>query len=152
MKELDSLYKNGLIDTFYDEETIKSGMPSEQSKDCFIALTEKGGACWESRFEPAWESYLSIEEKYNENGELNIRVGCSSEDLIEKILLPILKERHFEISLMRPWSATYWKLLDIGYVASLRVPDNTFDDKYFVQHLGVWRRNWDFSSNDLKLK
>ncbi len=85
-------------------------------------LTEKGGACWESRRKPDWSRYYYDSFGVGDDGENELTICANDPAVIHEYLsiqhyiwgVSIVKDS-CKWSILRPWRATNWKYLPIGY-------------------------------------
>ncbi len=101
-------------------EQVAAALRGEAS--LYYGLTLKGGALWEDLSKPQWDLYI-VESR---DGEGTVEIASANRDLVEECL-SLEIDRGYQVdtktakwSTQIPWQATYWKLLDKGYVVSLR--------------------------------
>jgi hypothetical protein len=93
-------------------------------------LTPAGGAAWEAFAAPDWNRFItaSSDVEEDERGFLTWEVVAASPDWLRRYLDAVRTESRIdEASIVRdevrPWEATYWKTLDVGYRVQLKVAD-----------------------------
>jgi hypothetical protein len=95
----------------------------------YYCLTAKGGATWEAFAAPNWNRFIddsATTVSFDLEGGWIEEVICADRELLERYFhsLKRLKDGVVESSIvwdeMRPWQATYWKELPVGYRVRLR--------------------------------
>lgn len=96
----------------------------------YYQLTKKGAVMWETFAAPEWN--LFIDESYGWDEEMQQdNIGClisTNQELLAKYFkhsnlngYPVKRE-HSKWDILRPWQATYWKTLPIGYRVRFEYP------------------------------
>src|SRR5687768_13425094 len=135
IQTLNNLFSMGLIEALNDDndngfilniEQIESALNEKQvkiTKRTYFGLTAKGGKYWESFAVPDWNLFLENNSTTLENNEnLLGEILCADKKMVEDVLGG--KQNYLNIKVipesiiwdeLRPWQATYWKQLPVGY-------------------------------------
>jgi hypothetical protein len=110
------------IETALDELRLENPLTQ-------YGLTAEGGRIWESFAQPNWDAYLEVFSNYRPNGRRERGVATSATLWrVEKFLKNAHYMGHFfdpervRLRVLRPWQATYWKILPEGHRAVYRYP------------------------------
>lgn len=133
-------------------EQIEAILDEPQFPDCtYYSLTSHGGAQWEAFAAPNWNRYIDAfysipEDQEAERGEL----VCADKELAERYLQGI---HHSGIHIdpttvtweqLKPWQATYWKELPLGYRArfTCRSGDMLGWDSMPLSYYWIYKNRW----------
>lgn len=119
-------------------------------EDCFVGLTQRGGAVWEKAVNPDWQQFHVFRDG-EEEGCVVLEAG--TEEYLSRLFTmyeeycPPIKAPGDPIHL-RPWQATYWKTLPVGFRLTYQGIELTPDE--ITQELKTrltvvrsgWRRQW----------
>lgn len=95
----------------------------EKRKKLLYGLTKRGGEVWEALSNPNWDLFARREEgPYPETGPYQtVEIASANREFLEAHWNRHLQDFQRAISgseqwqVFRPWKATYWKELEVGY-------------------------------------
>ncbi len=94
-------------------------------KTTYYGLTAKGGRQWEAFAAPDWDMYFDDSVTFKRGSPAAFQVIAAREPVAEKyweLLLqaePGIDAKAVTRKRLRPWHATYWKKLPVGYKISI---------------------------------
>lgn len=107
----------------------------------FYHLTQEGGAAWESFARPEWDRYITHDGESHEDSTIG-EVIASSGRVLKRYMASLERETPIDTEStaydeLRPWQATYWKILPTGFRCRYRsqrvepTPPGTLPSLYF---------------------
>jgi hypothetical protein len=118
--------------------------------ETYYGLTPEGGRQWEAFAVPRWDLYIERYERWSRSGRWAIGVivspdRCQAERLLDgaRYMGHIVDRDYVHRRQLRPWQATYWKQLQVGYLVTYRfeqVECNWEDSPYWFMLLAENRR------------
>lgn len=140
------------IESALDETVVTA---ADTMRITLYGLTPEGGAQWEAFAAPDWDAY--IEEGYIMQDIPDEYIGeliCANKNWLEYRLESVrfrdydydIVEEPIQWDYVKPWQATYWKVLDGGYRVRFRCRDKSEEifrpppsREYFQKVWCAWR-------------
>lgn len=162
---LNRLFADGLIEAStrdddelrftLDEQQIETALDERQTPDqreTYYGLTAKGGAYWEAFAAPNWMKFIDAGYGMDEQEETFGEIICADRDLLERYVQGlhyadvIIDPTTLAWGELRPWQATYWKQLPVGYKAMFQYWQHETEDwslkKMPLSYYWLYENRW----------
>ncbi len=96
---------------------------SDLDRGLFVMLTGRGGELWESIFQPdCSKAYIDCYDMLDEGTEV-VTIQCGSRSMLTDMMPAALSDGNLlsvsNMTSFRPWYATYWKPIRVGYMVEM---------------------------------
>lgn len=112
-------------------EQIEAALDERQNKkEHYYRLTVKGGEYWEAFASPNWDYYINGGYELPEDNAIwHGELICATKKHLETYFLSLsthdyeVNEESIQRDILKPWDATYWKILPIGHRIRFKCKD-----------------------------